>query len=136
MFMTKRLLLAATMASVLLPGCAASPEPSTDEFPTYSKLERGDSVVIHSTFGRSDIKNWQAPNNSTLIIETYSHGDFIAKFMSPCVGIRTTETIGFDTMGPFDLDSSTKVLLPDGRWCHFGSLRPYEKPPRDTGDRD
>jgi hypothetical protein len=28
-------------------------------------------------------------------------------------------------MGPFQLDRSTKIILPDGRWCFFKELKPY-----------
>ena len=89
-------------------------------------FKKGDeSVVIHSTFGSSDIRNWRAVDNSTLIIETYSKGKLVATLMSSCPGIRFAETIGLSTLGPFALDKYTTVILPDGTRCHFKELNPY-----------
>lgn len=99
----------------------------SEQVTSFTREEKQGRVVIHSTFGSSDIKNWRALDNSSLVIETYSHGDFLASFSQPCTGIRFTDTLGFSTMGPFQLDKSTKIVLPGGRWCHFKSLEPYEQ---------
>ena len=68
-----------------------------------------------------------------MIIETYTHGDFIAIFAQRCSGIRFAETIGFQTMGPFQLDRSTKIILPDGRRCFFKQLKPYTETEQSQG---
>lgn len=109
----------------LATGCTQTMQTNKEEIATYTRESQGKSVVIHSTFGSSDISSWQAPDNQTLIIDTFSHGKLVARFRQPCSGIRTTEVIGFDTMGPFDLDRSTRVILPDGRQCWFKTLTRY-----------
>jgi hypothetical protein len=109
-----------------LSACTGQSPRQERESEQVTLFKTGDeSVVIHSTFGSSDIKNWRAVDNNTLIIETYRHGRLVATFFSPCPGIRYAETIGFSTMGPFDLDRSTTVILPDGQRCHFKELKPY-----------
>lgn len=92
---------------------------------TFTREKHDDSVVIHSSMGSPDIKNWWAVDNRTLIIETYRHGDLVATFAPPCSGLRHADSIGFSTMGPFELDRTTKVLLPDGGWCFIKELKPY-----------
>lgn len=107
--------------AVLSPA-AAGGEASADARP-------GKDVVIHSGFGSSGIRNWRVIDDNRLLIETSSHGELVATFMQPCIGIRGAETVGFRTLGPFELDRSTEVILPDGFRCRFKSLRP-----RNAGD--
>ncbi len=45
--------------------------------------------------------------------------------MSRCHGILFTDSIGLATMGPFELDKSTTIVLPDGERCHIRELVPY-----------
>lgn len=122
------------MAS-LLTACASSSNSDAqlagtgdsqgEQVTTFTREERQGNVVIHSNFGSSDIKNWRVIDSTTMVIETYTHGDFMATFAQRCSGIRFAETIGFQTMGPFQLDRSTKIILPDGRRCFFKELKPY-----------
>lgn len=87
--------------------------------------KRYKSPSVPRSFGSSMIRDWHAPDNKTLIIDVGARGKFKATFMSSCPGIRFTETIAFSTMGPFELDKSTKVILPDGRSCYFKTLELY-----------
>lgn len=89
--------------------------------------KRYNSVSIPRSFGSSRIRDWQAPDNRTLIIEITGGDKYKATFMSPCTGIRFTDTIAFSTMGPFELDSHTSVLLPGGERCYFKDLVVYTK---------
>ena len=82
---------------------------------------------LPATFGSSDIRGWYAPDSLTLIIDTYAHGKFKATFANSCQGIRFAESLGFSTMGPFELDSSTRVVLPDGQQCFFKDLVRYSE---------
>lgn len=106
-------------------GGEALAAPDEEQVTVFQKDEKTDSVVVHSTMGSSAIKNWKVIDNRTLMIETYGHGDLIATFMQPCYGLRAVEFLGFSTFGPFELDKSTKVVLPDGRQCHFKELKRY-----------
>ena len=87
---------------------------------------------IPATFGSSDIRDWYAPDNETIVINTYAHGRFNGKFMNRCQGVRFAETLGFSTIGPYELDASTRIVLPDGSRCALRELVPlsdeeYEK---------
>jgi len=84
-------------------------------------------VAIPSGFGSSRVKNWRVVDDSTMVIDTVGHGELVATFMTPCRGIRYAEALGFATMGPFEIDKTTKVVLPDGRRCHFKELKPLIK---------
>jgi hypothetical protein len=124
-------LLATALASTACSATEALSTAKDEQVTTFTKEKKQGAVVIRSTFGSSDIKNWRVLDNRNMVIETYSHGDFLATFTSPCSGLRFTETIGFSTLGPFELDKSTKVILPDGQRCYFKELKPYvakEKP--------
>ena len=117
--------------AALLAGCAApAPNPGADggeQVTTFTREEKQGSVVIHSSMGSPDIKNWRVVDNKTLIIETYRHGELLATFSSPCSGIRFADSLGFSTLGPFELDKSSTVILPDGRRCFIRELEPYVK---------
>ena len=80
---------------------------------------------IPATFGSSDISDWYAPDNETIVINTYGHGRFKGKFMNRCQGVRFAETLGFATMGPYELDASTRIVLPDGSRCALRELVPF-----------
>lgn len=122
--MNARILL--PLLATLVTGCAGNaPAGNNEQVTTFTREQREESVVIHSSMGSPDIKNWRVVDNSTLIIETYRHGDLIATFSPSCSGLRHADTIGFSTMGPFELDKSTKVLLPGGNWCFIKELKPY-----------
>lgn len=124
-------LLATAMASMACLAEEALSAAKDEQVTTFTKEKKQGAVVIHSTFGSNEIKNWRVLDNYNMVIETYSHGDFLATFSRSCSGLRFTETLGFSTLGPFELDKSTKLILPDGQRCHFKELKPYvaeEKP--------
>ena len=81
-------------------------------------------ISVPSTFGSSTIDNWYVLDNSNIVIET-TRRKYKATFMSSCPGIRFTDSIGLSTMGPYQLDKTTTILLPDGRRCHIKELVPY-----------
>lgn len=113
---------------IVMGGCASQSTTPQEEAPVdFTPEDTGKDVVLHSTFGSADIRSWRVVDDSAIIIDTSRYGELIATFMRPCRGIRYTEVIGFDTMGPFDLDRTTKVILPDGTACHFKTLKRYIK---------
>lgn len=128
MFATVSAMLVVTAALVACSGSAPKSEREGEQVTLFKNEDK--SVVIHSTFGSSDIKDWQVVDSRTLIIETYSHGKLVATLFSSCPGLRTAEVIGFSTMGPFDLDRSTTIILPDGQRCHFKELKELVEPAR------
>jgi len=80
---------------------------------------------VPRSFGSSRIRDWHAPDDRTLIIELIGREKLRATFMSPCIGIRHTETLAFVSRGPFELDRYSSVLLPDGQRCYFSDLAVY-----------
>jgi hypothetical protein len=84
-----------------------------------------EKVRIPEVFGTRQIKDWQVIDDKTIIIDTYSYGKYKATFTQPCMGIRSTETIGFMTRGPYALDKYTTIFLGDGERCFIQELVPY-----------
>ena len=85
------------------------------------------SPSIPATFGHSAIEGWSAPDNRTLIIDTYGYGRFKATLANECRGLRFADVIGFQTFGPVQLDKFTTLRLPHGERCMIKTLEPYPK---------
>lgn len=119
------LLVLSCMAGMVYAEEAQQDQAVDEEITVIDK--RYNSVSIPRSFGSSRIRDWQAQDNRTLIIEIAGGDKYKATFMSPCTGIDFTDTIAFSTMGPFELDSHTSVLLPGGERCYFKDLAVYTK---------
>ena len=87
-------------------------------------IEKKNDVSIPQSFGSSQIDDWYVLDNKNIVIEA-ARKKYKATFMSSCSGIRFTDSIGLVTMGPYELDKTTTVILPDGRRCHIKELIPY-----------
>jgi Family of unknown function (DUF6491) len=68
------------------------------------------------------IDDWSAPDNRTLIVKSVDGSQYRAQFMSECLGLRFTNSIGFETRGLNQLDQFSGIVLPDGTRCHFQSF--------------
>jgi hypothetical protein len=108
-------------AAIQLAAAAPWVDPDTHAAST------GREARVPDTFGSSDISDWYAPDNESIVINTYSHGRFKGRFMNSCQGIRFAETLGFSTKGPYELDASTNIVLPDGSRCALRELVPYSE---------
>ena len=86
-----------------------------------------EKVRIPEIFGTRQIKDWQAIDNKSIIIDTYSYGKYKATFTMICNGIPFTETIGFLTQGPYALDEHTTIVLSNGERCLIKELVPYNE---------
>ncbi|MBI2993738.1 MAG: hypothetical protein HYY48_06115 [Gammaproteobacteria bacterium] len=125
----------ATAAGLLLAGPLPRAEEIQVPAQTGEAVESGTAAgeggapkrepIIRETFGSSDIKDWYAPDDRTLVIGTYAHGKFLGTFANLCTGIRYANALGFSTQGPFELDRSTAIVLPDGQRCFFKDLSAY-----------
>lgn len=114
---------AVVLVSVLAAGCSSGAVNRQTEEIDWSDRD----VVVHSSLGGSQIRSWRVVDATTMIIDTYTHGELVATLMWPCPELRFTEVVAFDTMGPFDLDRTSKVILPDGTVCQFKELKPFVK---------
>ena len=97
-------------------------------------IEKRENVSIPHGFGSSRIDGWYVLDNNNIVIEA-GRQKYKATFMSSCPGIRYTESIGLSTMGPFELDKFTTVVLPDGWRCHIKELTVYT-PEMEQKDRE
>lgn len=111
---------------LLASGCATDPGAPVGEQVTLFEKDAPD-VVIPESFGSPRVRSWRVVDDRTLIIDATGHGELVAIFATPCPGIRFAETLGFATLGPFELDRSTQVILPDGTRCYFKELKPLVK---------
>ena len=82
-------------------------------------------VSIPRRYGFSQVEDWQVLDNKHIVLEITGRKKFKATFMNSCHGIRFTEIIALSTMGPFELDKFTTIILPDGQRCHIKELIPY-----------
>src|SRR5690606_19758072 len=92
--------------ALLVGGCASAPAKETAEQVTLFEKDAPD-VTIPESLGSPRVRSWRAVDDRTLIIEASGHGELVATFTTPCRGIRFAETLGFATLGPFELDKST-----------------------------
>jgi hypothetical protein len=123
----KRLsVLLATIA--VLVACAPQERPEEGGEDQLTLFQQADgSVAVHSTFGTSRVRGWRVLDERRMVINVTGGPDVLGTFRMPCHGLRGAEVVGFRTLGPFDLDRSTVVILPDGQRCHFESLKPYRE---------
>jgi len=115
------LLLSAAILNGAIQLAAAAPWVNPDVRAVPGQRE----ARVPETFGSSDIKDWYAPDDQTIVISTYAHGRFKGTFMHRCQGVRFADSLGFSTMGPYQLDSSTSIVVPDGTRCALRDLVPY-----------
>lgn len=127
------LFIPASILTAVIQITAAVPWVNPDTHTVYV----GREARVPETFGSSDIRDWYAPDDATIVISTYAHGRFKGTFMNHCQGVRFAEALGFSTMGPYELDSSTRIVLPDGTRCGLRDLVPYsdEEEKRDRAER-
>ena len=97
--------------------------PDEEEVVVIEKKDR--DVGIHRGFGSSTIRDWYVLDSRNIVIEANGLEKYKATFMNACTGIRFTDSIGLATMGPFELDKSTRIILPDGQRCYIKELVPY-----------
>lgn len=84
-------------------------------------------VSIPRTYGSSSLEDWFALDNRHLVIVLTGKRKYKATLMNTCTGLRFTDSIGFSTMGPFELDKWTTIVLPGGERCFIKDLEPYEE---------
>lgn len=95
--------------------------------------EQPEAVRVPSTFGSSRLHDWHVLDSRNLVIELDNGKKYRASLMNACHGLRFTDTLGFSTQGPYELDKWTTLHLPDGERCHIRELTPYKEADRKTG---
>ncbi len=69
------------------------------------------------------MRSWTAPNDHTVIVESYDGTRYKAETMGPCLGLDFTTGLGFSNRGGFQqIDRFSSVVLADGTRCAFKSF--------------
>lgn len=113
-----RSLCLALVASIALAGSSALAEP-----PAASE-SRPATIPFASLGG---IRNFRAVDDATLLIQGTSGRWFRATFFGRCIGLRSSEKIGFMTEPGGSLDRFSAIFV-DGHRCAFRSFEETEPP--------
>lgn len=119
------LMAAAGLLLFAVPVYAVEEANNTEEMTVTE--EQPEAVRVPSTFGSSRLRDWHVLDSRNLVIELDNGKKYRASLMSTCHGLRFTETLGFSTQGPYELDKWTTLHLPDGERCHIRELTPYKE---------
>jgi hypothetical protein len=121
-----------TLAALALAGCAAS----TTESESASELTpqmAADSVQLQTY----RIRNWSAPNDQTLIVESVDGTKYRAELLGNCLGLNFTTRLAFVNRGGFNqIDRFSGVVLPDGTRCSFRSFNEIVTPATSARDAE
>jgi hypothetical protein len=120
------LLLLSITAWILVPTEVFAQDATKEAADEIIVIEKKPNIVqVPSTFGSTRLRNWFVLDSSTLVIEIDGDKKYKATLANRCHGLRFTDTLGFATSGPFELDKWTTIYLPDGERCHIRELTPY-----------
>ena len=121
-------LLAALMTFSLSAAVQAEEKAAVHPDETILVIEKKPRAVsIPKAYGSSRLQDWFVLDSRHLIIEVTGGKKYKATLMNACTGLRFTDSIGFSTMGPFELDKWTTILLPGGERCYIKELTPYDE---------
>ena len=82
------------------------------------------------------IRSWSAPNDRTLIVESYDGTRYQAEMLGPCLGLGFSNRLGFVNRGGFQqVDRFSGVVLADGTRCTFQSFNKLVTPEGSALDR-
>lgn len=119
------------LATLLLAGCAAN-SSSIPRAATKPAITTGQDAQLT----RYRVRNWSAPDNHTLIVESYDGTQYKGETLGPCQGLDFTSRLSFRNRGGFaDIDRFTSVVLPDGTTCQFQSFSKVITPEASALDR-
>jgi len=137
---------ATCLTPLILAGCATSKARETRDAREQADLNAPIAKASGSVM-RYRIKDWAAPNDHTLIIQTEDGTKYRAETLGPCQGLSFSTRVGFVNRGGFNqIDRTSSVVLADGTRCPFQSfdqirtaeskaLDSYEKAPESFPDR-
>jgi Family of unknown function (DUF6491) len=116
----------ALLAGLTLAGCAAhgpAPESRYDDASLITK------PAVDAELMSYRIRNWNAPNDHTLILEGADGQQYRAETLGPCFGLDYTSRLGFSNRGGFQtVDRFSSVVLPDGTRCAFQNFSKIVSP--------
>jgi len=115
--------------------CAARAGEKAANAPDHNVMvieKKPQPVSVPKTFGSSRLWDWFVLDNTHMVVELDSGKKYVATFMGPCHGLRFTDSVAFETSGPFELDRWTTIHLPDGESCFVKDLMPYKEAQKDS----
>ena len=115
-------LMLALAAALLAGGCAM---PTHNDGGPRRSSGRSASIPFVE-FG--NINDWRADGERGIYIQSTNRKWYYATFMSPCIQLPYTESIGFRTTPPLPLDKFDSVLV-RGEPCYFRTLEEIPAPP-------
>jgi len=74
------------------------------------------------TFGESSIWDWEQQPDGALLLRFIDRGSVRITFARPCRKLPYTESIALLVNGPFSLEQTTTILLPDGERCQIKGM--------------
>lgn len=120
--------LAALMTVILTSTAWAGDKPAAASDHNVVVIEKKPKPVsVPKTFGSSRLWDWFVLDNTHMVVELDNGDKYLATFMGPCHGLRFTDSVAFETSGPFELDRWTTIHLPDGESCFVKDLTPYRE---------
>jgi hypothetical protein len=117
------------LAALALAGCATSAQdPESSEL--TPQMGR-DSAELQSY----RIRNWSAPDDKTLIVESVDGTKYKAELLGTCFGLNFANRLAFQNRGGFNqIDRFSGVVLPDGTRCSFSSFEEIITPATSAKD--
>jgi hypothetical protein len=113
-----------TLATLALAGCAAS-TPQSESASEVTPQMAADSAELQTY----RIRNWSAPNDQTLIVESVDGTKYRAELLGSCLGLNFTTRLAFVNRGGFSqIDRFAGIVLPDGTRCSFRSFEEIVTP--------
>jgi hypothetical protein len=111
-----------TFAGLALAGCTTNGTPRYQQ--ANLQTAPGDAELMSYR-----IRNWSAPNDHTVLIESADGTQYRAETLGPCFGLDYANRLGFSNRGGFQqIDRFSSVLLPDGTRCSFQTFNKVVSP--------
>ena len=110
-------------AALALAGCA-----------THGTTQRYEQASLQTSPADAEllsyrIRNWNAIDDHTLMIESMDGHQYRAETLGPCFGLNTAPRVGFSNRGDFQqIDRFSSVVLPDGSRCSFQNFNRVVSP--------
>ena len=112
-----------TFAALALAGCA-----------THGTTQRYEQASLQTSAAKAEllsyrIRNWNAIDDHTLMIESMDGQQYRAETLGPCFGLNSAPRVGFSNRSGFQqIDRFSSVVLPDGSRCSFQNFNRVVSP--------
>ena len=116
----------ALLAGLTLAGCATHEPASESRYDDASVITK---AAVDAELMSYRIRNWNAVDDHTLILEGADGQQYRAETLGPCFGLNNAARLGFANRGGFQtVDRFSSVVLPDGTRCAFQNFSKVVSP--------